>query len=773
MRKLVLSMLMSLIILMISSLFFISYAGFDANKSAVGFLDQNLPNYLNTIPNQYISRYSDFLGVSNLINANITLPSSNNPNNIYSFNSFNNSLLNEAVAFIRNNNQEVLVPNAWFIRNQGTWFSLGFANIVSGFNFSQPNLIDPGNNYNAIMLWDPTLTPNYGIGITFRRTINNTTIPITINLIQKNGNNVVVSQITAFNNINHSFNAATIGDFNNDNIPDIFVIGSNEPNTRYAKINGAYSISGRKDAAGNLNFNNPHRITTLNISDSWDNIYVQWTSDAVKSRAWISQNGNLTKIPIDFNNDGKEDLIIAGADGNIWYVPNTTPQGSSTITFDNPIKILDSNQTGMKTGVNGSGTNGNIVIDVGDIDNDGRLDLVAATTDGAEIKIFKGNPNFNPNSNINNTNNSPFLANQQGVINLYSTRSQGNNYYSRREDAVVSMEYKGPDTQKNPNTNGKPNAEYVGAANNITLVDFNRDGKLDIVITTDEWNFKPSDIINYAIKFTDRDNLTFASPGGRIYTFINNSYRQGNNLNIKFKGYFLGQYAISQVTTRDGNIRWFADFDGLAIMNLSNPSAFDIVATDGNHAQTLFTFEQLGNMFVYADRFILTSKDLISNQGNEQDAYNYNRGRFYIKQATITINGSITSNNNRLNMIVYAANTINNNNPNWVATNSISLNSALSTGQGRLIVDFDFYPKSNNVLYRINNGPWQSTNIPRNKGSSLVYRIEIRPTNWNMTTDLMGNRIRGLIDNINITGIQVSYITSPRTIRISNWKEVR
>jgi hypothetical protein len=759
-RKLVLSILMSLIILMISSLFFISYAGFDANKSAVGFLDQNLPNYLNTIPNQYISRYSDFLGVPNLINANITLPSSNNRNNIYPFNSFNNSLLNEAVAYKRNNNQEELVPNAWFIRNQGTWFSLGFANIVSDFNFSQPNVTNPGNNYNAIMLWDPTLTPNYGIGITYNRTIN---------LIIKNVNNVEVSQITSFDNINHNFNAATIGDFNNDNIPDIFVIGTNEPDNRYEKLKGAYSISGRKDAAGNLNFNPPHTITTLNIRDSWDQVYVQWTSDAVKSRAWISQNANLTKVPIDFNNDGREDLIIAGADGNIWYVPNTTPQGFPTITFGNPIKILDYNQTGMKTGVNGSGTRGNIVIDVGDIDNDGRLDLVAGTTDGAEIKIFKGNPNFNPNSNINNTNNSPFLANQQGVINLYSTRSQGNNYYSQRQSTVESMEYRGPSTQRDQSGNNRPNAEYVGAANNITLVDFNRDGKLDIAITTDNWNFKPSDINNYTINFTDR-NLTLASPGGRIYTFINNSSRQGNNLNIKFKGYFLGQYALSRGS--DGN--WFADFDGISIMNLSNPSAFDIVATDGNHSQTLFSFEQLGNMFVYADRFVLTSKDLIINQGNEQDAYNYNRGRFYIKQATITIKGSITGNNNGLRMSVYAANTINNNNPNWVKIESIPLNRELSGGQ--LIVDFDFYPNFNNVnnvLYRINNGPWRSGDILRNKGSSLVYRIEIQPTNPSQANDLMGNRIEGLIDNINITGIQVSYITSPRTIKITNWKEVR
>jgi hypothetical protein len=766
-RKLVLSILMSLIILMIGSLFFISYARapfpFDNIKSASGFLSPNLPNYLNTIPNEYRSRYFDFLGVSDLINANITLPSINNHNNIYPFNSFNNSLLNEAVAYIRNNNQEEIVPNAWFIRNQGTWYSLGFANIVSDFNFSQPNVTNPGNNYNAIMLWDPTLTPNYGIGITYDRTIN---------LIKKNGNIVVVLLITSFNNINHNFNAATIGDFNNDNIPDIFVIGSNEPNTGYAKIKGAYSISGRRDAAGNLNFNPANTITTLNIRDSWDNVYVQWTCDAVKSRAWISQNGSLTKVPIDFNNDGKEDLIIAGADGNIWYVPNTTTnRGSSTITFGNPIKILDYDQTGMKTGINGSGTNGNIVIDVGDIDNDGSLDLVAATTDGAEIKIFKGNPNFNPNSNINNTNNSPFLADQQGVINLYSTRSQGNNYYSERQSAVETpMEYRGLSTQRDQSGNNPPNADYVGAANNITLVDFNRDGELDIAVTTDNWNFKPSDINNnYKIKFTDRDNLTLSSPGGRIYTFINNSSIQGNNLNIKFKGYFLGQYAISQ----DGNGNWFADFDGLSIMNLSNPSAFDIVATDGNHARTLFSFEQLGNMFVYADKFILTSKDLIIDQGNEQDAYNFNRYRFYIKQATITIKGSIIGNNNGLNMIVYAANDINNNNPKWVETNSIPLNSALSGGE--LIVDFDFYPNSNNVLYRINNGPWQSTNIRRNKGSSLVYRIEIIPTRNKdyKTTDLMGNNIRCLSDNINITGIDVTYIASSKTIRISNWKEVR
>lgn len=285
-----------------------------------------------------------------------------------------------------------------------------------------------------------------------------------------------------------------------------------------------------------------------------------------------------------------------------------------------------------------------MVIDLGDIDNDGKIDLVVGNTDSPDIKIFKGNTNFNPNSTPNSNNNCPFRTNNQDIITLYSKNNQGNPV--RNTNVVESMNYKEPNTQKDGNKpNNNPNPEYVGATNNLALVDFNRDGKLDIAITTDNWNYSPSNISNYSIKFTDR-NITLSSVGGRIYTFINTSITQGNNVNTKFKGFFLGQYALS--SNSSGN---FADLDGLSIMNLSNPSAFDIVATDGNHSQTLFTFEQQGSYFINSDKFILESKDFISLVGSEQDAYNYNRGRYYIKQATITIKG----NSNGYNMKIYMA----------------------------------------------------------------------------------------------------------------------
>lgn len=202
---------------------------------------------------------------------------------------FNNSLLREAYALDSNNQR---IPNAWFVSYSGTWYSLGFSKIVNDFSFSAPSLINPGGNYNAIVLWDPTLTPSYGIGITYQREINK---------IIKNGNNIEVIKVADYRNsgINYNFNAATIGDFNNDNIPDIFVIGSNEDSSSsYLKIKGAYSISGRIDSLGNLSFNQPNTITTVSISDAWNQVYVKWTADAVKSRALKYENGVLKRVPM-------------------------------------------------------------------------------------------------------------------------------------------------------------------------------------------------------------------------------------------------------------------------------------------------------------------------------------------------------------------------------------------------------------------------------------------------------------------------------------------
>ncbi|MGC8734731.1 MAG: FG-GAP repeat domain-containing protein [bacterium] len=740
-RFTILSLFIILIILGFANF---SSAGLDVTKNAPGFLDSNFPNYINTIPNSYITNYSNFLGVNNLVSSNINLPSGSTANLIYPYNVFNNSLLKDAYALLNNNR----VPNAWFVSYNGTWYSLRFSQIVSDFNFNSPSLTNPGGNYNAMILWDPTLTPSYGIGITYTKKINK---------IQKQGNSINVIQIADYSNsgINHNFNAATIGDFNNDNIPDIFVIGSNEPDNAYSKISGAYSISGRIDNTGNLSFNQPNTITTSNRNDSWNQIYVQWTADAVKSRALKYENGVLKRVPIDFNNDGKEDLIIAGADGNIWYVPNTTNNGSNTITFGNPVKIMSSSQTGLSTGFN-NGKNGNLVIDLGDIDNDGTIDLVVANTDSPDIKIFKGNPNFNSNSSPNTTNNSPFLSNN--IITLYSKDNQNNP--KRDTNVVESVSYKGPSTQRDgSNNNNSPNPEYVGAANNLSLVDFNKDGKLDICITTDNWNYSPRNINNYSIKFTDR-NATLAKPGGRIYTFINSSTVQGNRVNTKFKGFFLGQYAL---TSNNSD----ADLDGLSIINLSNPSAFDIVATDGNHAQTLFTFEQVGSYFINADSFILESKDVISLVGSEQDAFNYNRGRFYIKQATMNISG----NSNGYDIRVYMANSFNNGNPIWAVTNQLS-----NPINGNLNIEFNFWPTNSRfVQYRINQGVWIDTTTSKMKGSSLVYKIEVIVPNSmrRQGTDLTGNNITGLISSINITGISLSYISSPRSMRIVNWKEVR
>ncbi|MGC8815370.1 MAG: hypothetical protein ACP5O4_04135 [bacterium] len=164
-RFTILSLFIILIILGFTNF---SSAGLDVTKNAPGFLDSNFPNYINTIPNSYITNYSNFLGVNNLVSSNINLPSGSTANLIYPYNVFNNSLLKDAYALLNNNR----VPNAWFVSYNGTWYSLRFSQIVSDFNFNSPSLTNPGGNYNAMILWDPTLTPSYGIGITYTKKIN-------------------------------------------------------------------------------------------------------------------------------------------------------------------------------------------------------------------------------------------------------------------------------------------------------------------------------------------------------------------------------------------------------------------------------------------------------------------------------------------------------------------------------------------------------------------------------------------------------------------------
>jgi gliding motility-associated-like protein len=175
-----------------------------------------------------------------------------------------------------------------------------------------------------------------------------------------------------------------IADMDGDGKKDL-IFGSN--------LRADVFIARNLSSPGNVSFDNPHRIPL---------------------------NGNLVNLVVaDFNGNGKNDIAVVNFVNNIFIIPNNSSTG--TLSFNTPI-FVETNR--LPWG-----------IAVGDLDGDGRPDLVISSTDAAQRSI--------------------------ALIN----RSQNNTF----------------SFQSLPIGNNEP-------SRNIALADFNGNGKTDVVYTVDEVN---------------------------------------------------------------------------------------------------------------------------------------------------------------------------------------------------------------------------------------------------------------------------------------------
>ncbi|MEN3015680.1 MAG: VCBS repeat-containing protein [bacterium] len=409
----------------------IVWSGISVSQNAISFLADEVSynNFANQIPPQIMNSYMRFLGVNNLRFATINLPSANNQNTTYPFNLSNNSLLRVAEARINNN----VLTNAWEInRDSNNNYILTFARIINDIGFQELEL-NLGGNYIANICWDPNLSGSVARGITPRGDIYK---------IYKDGDNLIAEQKYS-SNLNRMAVSSVIGDFNNDGRADLFVIRANNNTISRGIIEAAIFVQGNNETFSKIVINTDSWYSSRNQNNNPDEIKldIKWTAHSIVS-TYQKYDNNLQKYIIerfDYNNDGKQDIIIASTDGAVYVIPNQS--SSNTISFGNPVKVVT---TGLSISDQGAQ-----VISAGDINKDGIVDILVGTTNNSRLYIYYGKKDNQ--GKIYFGGNNPNIQSSPDII-LYDFELTNNNNKTKkiviRSNAVETSEYRGPNTQK-------------------------------------------------------------------------------------------------------------------------------------------------------------------------------------------------------------------------------------------------------------------------------------------------------------------------------------
>lgn len=269
--------------------------------------------------------------------------------------------------------------------------------------------------------------------------------------------------------------------------------------------------------------------------NSWQ--YAQFVSDVLNSNGEdavykrISKDKNfVTKWTVsamasyDYNGDGYKDVFYIDYKGRVWVWLNDPGQGSERF-FDesNIIKLFKDKD--LKSDGGGG------VLDIGDLNNDGTIDIIVGHTDKKSVFVYFGK--IVNNQLTFDTDNKLVLTTSSGKL----------------SDYVIT----------DPSIKNSKSPEILPSFGPtiIKITDVDRDGYKDIFIGTDAW----------------RQGKNF---GGSVYLF------KGVGITPDNKPKFLSLELVHGSYSKDNNPPY--DFDAGTIADLDNDGIPDFVAADGNHS---------------------------------------------------------------------------------------------------------------------------------------------------------------------------------------------
>ncbi|MBB6062292.1 hypothetical protein HNP65_000714 [Thermosipho japonicus] len=284
-----------------------------------------------------------------------------------------------------------------------------------------------------------------------------------------------------------------VDDFDNDGKLDLFAYNS----WKYAQF-----------VSDVLDSNGENAVYKRIYKDS--DFVTEWTVSAMAS--------------YDYNGDGYKDVFYIDYKGRVWVWLNDPERGSSRF-FDesNIIELFQDNDLES----NGGGG----VLDIGDLNNDGTIDIIVGHTDKKSIFVYFGKI-------VNNQ----LTFDIDNKLVLTTSNGELSNY-------VI--------TDPSITNSKSPESLPSFGPTIIKITDVDRDGYKDIFIGTDAW----------------RQGEDF---GGSVYLF------KGIDITPDNKPKFLSLELVHGSYSWEDNPPY--DFDAGTIADLDNDGIPDFVAADGNHS---------------------------------------------------------------------------------------------------------------------------------------------------------------------------------------------